>query len=95
MALAFLRTQGISLNYSVVSGKLSSPSGSLFSSQVSLTTILSCLKLGDKEFCVNMDTQPATIPCWSLLFVCADNIAVTRIVGSVISELLWIVSLLL
>ena len=64
VALAFLRTQGISLNYSVVSGKLNmvisrvdllpfmtvhlfqpvncSPSGSLFSSQVSLTTILSC-----------------------------------------------------
>ena len=63
MALAFLRTQGISLNYSVVSGKLNmvisrvdlvplttvhlfqrvncSPSGSLFSSQVSMTTILS------------------------------------------------------
>ena len=45
-----------------------SPSGSMFSSQVSLTTILSC---------VNMDTQPATIPCWSSLSSATSCASVT------------------
>ena len=51
-----------------------SPSGSLFSSRVSLTNHPVVPKLGDKEFCVNVDTQPASSPVWSSLssahFVC-------------------------
>ena len=91
------------------------PAGELFAFKfiVSQSSVVDnhpiVLKLGDKEFCVNMDTQTASthrLPLRVHPSRChvhdtlirasgADNIAVTRFVGSVISDLLWIVSLLL